>query len=134
MRRVSRRSGALRKVALKPRMPKRTKAPFIRLTMRVRSPTRVSRSRLGRRLSSSASVGGQRRDRRHGAMLRLAAQPAEEGALEQLGVEPVDLGAPVIPLHRNAGRVDDMGLDAMFAAPTRSPTPEPPLQRRLYGL
>ncbi len=45
---------------------------------------------------------GQRRDRRHGAMLRLAAQPAKEGALEQLGVESVGLGAPVIPLHRNA--------------------------------
>ncbi len=55
-------------------------------------------------------------------MLRLAAQPAEEGALEQLGVEPVGLGAPVIPLHRNASGADDMGLDATRPQPAHQPS------------
>ena len=52
-----RRSEALRKVGLKLRMPKRARHACIRLTMRVRWPTRFSRSRFGRRASSSASVG-----------------------------------------------------------------------------
>jgi hypothetical protein len=47
----------LRRVGLKLRMPSRAKVPFIRLTMRVRSLTRHSRSRLGRLASSSAIVG-----------------------------------------------------------------------------
>jgi hypothetical protein len=46
-----------RRVGLKLRMPSRTKVPFIRFTMRVRSPTRHSRSRFGRLASSSAIVG-----------------------------------------------------------------------------
>jgi hypothetical protein len=45
---VARRSAALRRVGLKLRMPSRARVPFIRLTMRVRSLTRHSRSRLGR--------------------------------------------------------------------------------------
>src|SRR5438128_6947459 len=54
---VARRSAALRRVGLKLRMPSRAKVAFIRLTMRVRSPTRHSRSRFGRLASSSAIVG-----------------------------------------------------------------------------
>src|SRR3954470_15107824 len=42
---------------LKPRMPSRTNAAFIRLTIRLRSPTRLSCSRLGRLASSSCIVG-----------------------------------------------------------------------------
>ena len=38
-------------------MPKRASVDFIRLVMRVRSRTRVSRSRFGRLASSSAWVG-----------------------------------------------------------------------------
>jgi len=53
----ARRSGALRKVALKFRMPNRAKQLFIRFTMRERSPTRLSRSRFGRLASSSSIVG-----------------------------------------------------------------------------
>ena len=55
--RVARRSADLRKVGLKSRMPNRAKVPLIRFTMRVRSLTRHSRSRLGRLASSSAIVG-----------------------------------------------------------------------------
>src|SRR3954452_5769342 len=53
-----------------------------------------------------------RRDRGRGAVAPFAAQPAEEGALEQLGVEPVSLGPPVLPRDRDARRVDGVGLDA----------------------
>jgi hypothetical protein len=57
VRSVSRRPGALRKVGLKLRMPRRARQPLIRLMMRVRSPIRLSRSRFGRLASSSSSVG-----------------------------------------------------------------------------
>ena len=42
---------------LNPRMPSRARQPFIRLMIRVRSATRLSRSRCGRLLSSSSIVG-----------------------------------------------------------------------------
>ena len=57
VRSVSRRPGAVRKVGLKLRMPRRARQPLIRLMMRVRSPIRLSRSRFGRLASSSSSVG-----------------------------------------------------------------------------
>jgi len=38
----------------------------------------------------------QRRDRRHIAMIWLAPQPAEKGALEQLGVQAIGLRPPVL--------------------------------------
>src|SRR3954467_14021272 len=65
----------------------------------------------------------QRRHRGRGAVARLAAQPAQEGALEQPGVQAVGLGAPVLPRDRDAGRVDDVGLDAAGAQPAREPEP-----------
>jgi hypothetical protein len=48
---------ARRSSGLKPRIPSRASVLFMRLMMRVRSPTRFSRSRLGRLASSSSSVG-----------------------------------------------------------------------------
>src|SRR5215472_8502787 len=39
---------------------------------------------------------GERGDRRHTAMIWLAAQPAEKGALEQFGVQAVGLCPPVL--------------------------------------
>lgn len=47
----------LAQVSRKLRMPKRVRIALMRLTSRVFSPTRVSRSRLGRRASSSSFVG-----------------------------------------------------------------------------
>ena len=38
-------------------------------------------------------------DRDHLAVIALAAQPAQKGAFEQLGVEPIGLGAPAIRLR-----------------------------------
>ena len=55
---VGRQRYALRRAqVLKPRMPSRAGALFTRLPMRVRSPTRLSRSRLGRWASSSSRLG-----------------------------------------------------------------------------
>ena len=61
------------------------------------------------------------RDRGHAAVVRLAAQPAQEGALEQLGVEPVGLGPPVLARDGDARRVDDVGLDAARPQPAGEP-------------
>jgi hypothetical protein len=44
------------------------------------------------------SEGG---DRRHAAMIRFAAQPAQEDALQQLGVESVCLGPSVLAVNRD---------------------------------
>src|SRR5262245_3680434 len=57
------------------------------------------------------------RDRGHLAVVPLAAQPAEEGALELLGVEPVGLGAPVLARYRHARGMNDVGLDAPCSQP-----------------
>ena len=56
-RKISTRAGELRSSGLKSRIPKRTKAAFMRLITRVRSRTRPSRSRPGRLASSSSRVG-----------------------------------------------------------------------------
>src|SRR4051794_29666614 len=54
-------------------------------------------------------------------MLRPAPQPAEEHALEQGGVEPVGLGAPMLAGDGHAGRVNDMSFDAVSPEPARQP-------------
>jgi hypothetical protein len=56
------------------------------------------------------STLGKGRDRHHLAVIPFAAQPAEEGTLEELGVQPVGLGTPVLTRHCHAGSVDDMRL------------------------
>jgi len=57
VRSASRRCGALRNLGLNPRIPSHARIAFMRLMIRVRSPTRLSRSRLGRLASSFSSVG-----------------------------------------------------------------------------
>src|SRR5262249_20670122 len=51
------------------------------------------------------------RDLDHLAVITLATQPAKKGAFEQLGVEPVSLGAPMLARHRYTRCVNDIGLD-----------------------
>src|SRR6267142_2731606 len=61
------------------------------------------------------------RDLDHLAVITLAAQPAKKGAFEQLGVEPVSLGAPMLARHRYTRCVNDVGLDAARLEPARQP-------------
>src|SRR5262249_7655452 len=62
-----------------------------------------------------------RRDRYHLAVITLAAQPADKGAFEQLGVEPVGLGASVLARYSYARCVNNVGLNAVCPQPTRQP-------------
>src|SRR3954453_17034179 len=63
----------------------------------------------------------ERGHRSHAAVVGLTAQPAQESALEQLGVEPIRLGAPVLPRNRNAGRMDHVRLDPTGPQPAGQP-------------
>src|SRR5215831_189683 len=65
------------------------------------------------------------RNCRHAAMLALAAQPTEKGAHEQLRIDPVGLGAPMLTRNRDAARMDDVGLDLPLPQPTRQPKAVP---------
>ena len=62
-----------------------------------------------------------RRDLDHLAVITLAAQPAEKGAFEQLRVETVSLGAPMLARHRHTRCVNDVGLEAARLEPARQP-------------
>jgi hypothetical protein len=55
------------------------------------------------------------------AQITLAAQPAEKGAFEQLGVEPVGLGTSVLARYGYARCVNNVGLNAACPQPTRQP-------------
>jgi hypothetical protein len=55
------------------------------------------------------------------SLKRLAAQPAEKTAFEQLGVKPIDLGAPVFARHRHTRCVNDVGLNVVCIEPARQP-------------
>src|SRR3712207_7739314 len=70
--------------------------------------------------------------RSHAAVARLAAEPAEEGALEQLGVQPVGLGPPVLARDGDARGVDDVRLDVVRPQPARSEEHTSELQSRQY--
>jgi hypothetical protein len=53
------------------------------------------------------------------AMLRLTAQPANEGALQKFGVEPICLRPSVLARYGDACRMDDMGFDIACPQPSR---------------
>jgi len=65
------------------------------------------------------------RDRRHLAVVPLAAQPAEKGAFQLLGIEPVGLGPAALPRHRHARSVNDVRLDSLCSRPARQPEAVP---------
>jgi hypothetical protein len=54
-------------------------------------------------------------------VITLAAQPAEKGAFEQLGVETIGLGAPMLARHRHTRGVNDVGFDAVPLEPACQP-------------
>src|SRR5262249_1108488 len=64
---------------------------------------------------------GKRWDRRHLAVLPLAAQPAEKGAFQARGVHPVRLRTAVLPRHRHARRMNDVRFDAACIQPAGQP-------------
>ena len=57
----------------------------------------------------------ERRDLGHAAVAPLAAEPAQEGPLQQRGIQPICFSPPVLARDSDAGRVDDMGFDAVGA-------------------
>src|SRR6516162_5476001 len=61
------------------------------------------------------------RDLDHLAVITLAAQPAKKRAFEQLGVESVSFGAPMLARYRYTRCVYDVSLDAARLEPARQP-------------
>ena len=54
-------------------------------------------------------------------MTPLAAEPAEEGPLQQLGVEPISLRPPMLTRTADTCCVDCMGFDTARPQPPRQP-------------
>src|SRR5246500_4854937 len=52
-----------------------------------------------------------RRDRHHAAMAPLSAQPTEKHPHQKFRIETISLRAPVFARHRDAGGMDDVGLN-----------------------
>ena len=121
VRKPSRRSAAFFSLGLKPRMPSRTNAAFIRLTIRAL----LSNEALALAVGPLGIFVLDRRDRHHLAVITLAAQPAEKGAFEQLGIETVSLGAPVLARYGYTRCVNDVGFDAACLEPARQPETVP---------
>ena len=69
-------------------------------------------------------------DRHHRAHARLAAQPSQQRAQEQLRVNPVGFGPPCPAIDRNTRRLHDVRLDAVCRQPARQPKAGP---ARLVG-
>src|SRR5882672_11498285 len=117
VRKPSRRSAAFFSLGLKPRIPSRINVCF----HSVDDPTLLSDEALVLAVGPlGISVLGCR-DRHHLAVMTLAAQPAEKRAFEQLGVEPIGLGAPVLARHRHARCVNDVDLNVACTEPARQP-------------
>src|SRR5437868_10217144 len=64
---------------------------------------------------------GNRRHARHAAMAPFATQPPQEGAFQQLGVEPVGFSSAMFPRYREARGMDHVSLDATRRKPARQP-------------
>src|ERR1700751_3202415 len=58
---------------------------------------------------------------RHAAMAPFATQPPQEGALQQLGVEPVGFRAAMLPRYRDTRGMDHVRLNATRLEPARQP-------------
>ena len=97
--------------------PQPARVDFIRFTIRVRSPTRQSRSRLG----PLGVLFGDRGHARHAAMARFATQPPQEPALQQLGVESVGFRPAMFPRYRHTRGMDHVRLYPASVEPARQP-------------
>src|ERR1700756_1446005 len=97
-------------------MPKRVRMDLIWFTIRVCSVTRFSRSRFGRRASSSSAVG-------IAAMLQWRFSPRSQPTMARISIS-VSRGsvfAPVFARPRHARRMDNVGLDLLPPQPARQP-------------
>ena len=56
-------------------------------------------------------------------MAVFAAQLAEKNAHQKFRIETIGLCAPVLARHRDAGGMDDVGLDVVRPQPAREPEP-----------
>src|ERR1700722_4481466 len=63
----------------------------------------------------------ERRHSNHSAVARFSAQPADEGAHQQGGVEAVSLCPFMFARHRDACRVNDMHVNIVLAKPPSQP-------------
>src|SRR5580693_3678954 len=109
--------GAVSSPGLKPRMPSRTRAAFMRLMILVRSPHQD--------FALAAGTPGvfflERGDRHHFAVTRLAAQPSQKHADEHLSIEPIRLGSAGLARYCDTRRMHDEGLDATDPQPSSQP-------------
>ena len=103
-----RRSGALRSVGLKLRIPKRTQACFHPIDD-ARAFAHQVFALAGRAFGVFLLKAG---DRRHSAMLRFTPQPGPEGRFEQFGIEPISLRSAMLSRDCNACRMNDVGFNA----------------------
>src|SRR5215467_15516216 len=53
------------------------------------------------------------------AVITLAPQPTHKGTLQELGVEPIRLGPPMLARHRHTRSVDHMRLNTTCFEPAR---------------
>ena len=58
---------------------------------------------------------------RHAAMASFPTQPPQEGALEQLGVEPVGFRSAMLPRYRDTRGMDHVSLYSTRRKPARQP-------------
>ena len=65
----------------------------------------------------------QRWNGRHVAVIGFAAQPADEDAFEQPGVEAICFRPAMLARDSHAGRMDDVGFDIAGPEPARQPEP-----------
>src|ERR1700751_1547660 len=64
---------------------------------------------------------GNREHARHAAMTPFATQPPQEGAMQQLGVEPVGFRSAMLPRYRDTRGLDHVRLNATRLEPARQP-------------
>src|SRR5260370_23137311 len=64
---------------------------------------------------------GNRRDARHAAMAPFPAQPSQEPALQQLGVEPVGLAPAMLSRYSDTRGMDHVRFDPACIQPMRQP-------------
>src|SRR5437764_11715739 len=64
---------------------------------------------------------GNRGHARHAAMAPFATQPAQEPALQQLGIEPVGFRSAMLPRYRDTRGMDHVRFDPTCLKPARQP-------------